>query len=280
VAVEQVDAVQRRGVDAARPHEGQRTVDLTGDDLVAHAGRRRGHEVLVPVVDGVQVGQATPRVGADHVHRRGRVRVGAHQPVRVRDPLLEDRLQVVDHVAAVRRQAERVGVRGSRLRVLTGHPADLDHRNARPVRQDDGHLQQRAGGALQVRLGVEVEGLRAVAALQQERLAPRHVGQPHAEVVDLAGRDDRRHRRQRGEDGVQRGAVRPQRLLGGRQVPPPVQPGKQLGETHGPRVRPPRAPSRGSPRACERRGGRGASGGPLLSRRRPRPRRNDPPEPA
>ena len=87
------------------------------------------------------------------------------------------RHQRVDHVAAVRRQAQRVERLRAGLGVLAGHPGDLHHRQAGAVGQHDRHLQQRARVGEQVRLGVVGERLGAVAALQQERPPLAHVGQ-------------------------------------------------------------------------------------------------------
>ena len=103
-------------------------------------------------------------------------------------------VQVVDGVAAVRRQAGRgLDVGAARLGVLPGEPADLHHRHARAVGQDDGHLQQGADLAADALGGVGGEGLGAVAALQQERLAARDGGQPLAQDVALLRLHQRRH---------------------------------------------------------------------------------------
>ena len=54
--------------------------------------------------------------------------------------------------------------------------------------------------AAQVRLGVVGERLRAVAALEQERLTAGDRGQPVLQPVDLGGHGDRRHALQHGAD--------------------------------------------------------------------------------
>ena len=121
----------------------------------------------------------------------------------------------------------------SRLGVLPGDPGHLDHRQRRAVGEHDGHLQQGADVAADVRLGVVDVGLGAVAALQQERLAPGDGGQLVGQLVDLAGHGDRR-------DGLQHRAnrqhllgVRPFRLLRGRPGQRVVQPSPQLGRQRG-----------------------------------------------
>jgi hypothetical protein len=94
------------------------------------------------------------------------------------------RLDRVDHVAAVGgRPARRCS---SCAAWRTGRDApDLDDGHRRAVGQDDRHLQQRADRPAQVLLGVVDEGLGAVAALQEERLAAGDLAEPALEPVDL-----------------------------------------------------------------------------------------------
>jgi hypothetical protein len=93
---------------AAGPDEGERPVDLAGDRLVALAELGGAHEIAVPVVHRVQVGQAATEVGPQHVHRRGGVGVRPDHALRVGRTRLDRGLQRVDQVAPVRRQAEHV----------------------------------------------------------------------------------------------------------------------------------------------------------------------------
>ena len=211
------------GIGAARPHEGQRPVDLPGQPLVALPGRAGPDEVLVPGVDLVQVGVAAGGEGAALVQRHGGAVVGAQQAVRVGRAGLGGEVEAVDRVAAVGGQLDVVADLGRPrpgLGELAGHPADLDDRHAGPVGQHDGHLQDGLELGPDVLGGRPGERLGAVAALEQERLAAGHGGQPVAELVALAGEDQRRQPGQLGGDGVQRGRVGPLRLLGGRPVPP------------------------------------------------------------
>ncbi|MCO5546650.1 hypothetical protein L7F22_000084 [Adiantum nelumboides] len=228
VAGVELDLVQVVVVHPAGVHEPDRAVDLGGDRLVPHARRGRPDEVLVPVVDLGQVGQAGRGQAADQVHRRARVGVGAHHPRRVRDPAGRVGRQAVDDVAAVGRQAHRVDVGAARLGVLPGDPPDLHHRHRGAVGQHDGHLQQRADGGADVRLGVVDERLGAVAALQQERLPVRDVGEPRLQPVDLR----RQHHRRDGLEDLPHVAhlrrVGPLGLLGGRAGERVVQGGAQL----------------------------------------------------
>ena len=216
----QLDGVQRRVVHPAGPHEPHGAVDLTGQLLVARAGVGGRREGGVPGVDPVERGETTAGVGAQQVEggRGGRVR--PQDPLRVRGPLA---VQVVDHVAAVGQQPRGVQVGRPRLGVLAGDPAELHHRHGRAVGEHHRHLQQHPDLARDVGLRAGGEGLRAVAALQQERLAPRHLGQPLTQLVDLGGHHQRRHPGQGQRDLAQRPGVRPVRLLRRRQLPPRVQ---------------------------------------------------------
>ena len=178
VTREQLDRAQRAVVDAARGHEPQAAVDLGSDPLVALPGAGAAHEIHIPLVQPVQIGQAGAGDRASQVHRGRRVGVGTDEPPRVRPPRLVGRFEPMDHVAAIRRQTGGVGVRGPRLGVLAGDPSNLDDRHRRSVRQDNRHLQQRPDRAAQMRLGVLGEGLGAIPALQQERLAARDHTEP------------------------------------------------------------------------------------------------------
>jgi hypothetical protein len=149
--------------------------------------------------------------------------IGPQQPPRIRPPGLRAELQPVHRVAAVGGQLgalAHLGLAGPGLGELPGHPADLDHRHAGPVRQHQRHLQQRPQlGPDRVRGGA-LERLGAVAALQDERLAPADRGQPFAQQVALVGQDQRRQPGQLGRHLFQPSPVRPVRLLGGRPPAP------------------------------------------------------------
>ena len=174
VAGVEVDAVELVGVGADGLHEAQRPVDLGGHLLVLAADLGAEHEVGVPGVHLAQVGVAAGDEGAHEVQRRGRGVVDLHEPLRVGHPGLRGELEAVDGVAAVGRQRDAVAgleVRGARLGVLAGEPAQLHHGHRGGVRQHDGHLQQHAQLVAGVVGGDAGEGLGAVAALEQEGLA-------------------------------------------------------------------------------------------------------------
>ena len=69
------------------------------------------------------------------------------------------------------------------------------------------------------------EGLRAVTALQHERLSAGHRGQPVPKQVAFAGEDERRQSAQLTGNGLQPGRVRPVRLLSRWQAVPAGQAG-------------------------------------------------------
>ena len=81
---------------------------------------------------------------------------------------------------------------GARLGELAGDAPDLHHRHAGGEGQHHRHLQQHAERVADI-VGMELgEALRAIAALQQESLALRHLGQRRFEVARLAGEHQRR----------------------------------------------------------------------------------------
>ena len=200
------------GSTPAGRHEGQRPVDVARHHLVLLVGGGRRDEALVPRVHLAQVGETALGERTDEVQRRGRGAVDLEQPLGVVPAGLRRELQAVDRVTAVRRERHAVaglGVGAARLGELAGDPADLHHRHLRAVGQDHGHLQQ--GLDLvpdRVRGGVD-EGLGAVATLEQEGLAARDGAEALLEGVALAGEDQRREHLELGDDGVQRGTVRP-----------------------------------------------------------------------
>ena len=141
----------------------------------------------------VQVGGAGSGQGADQVNRCGRVRVGADHAGRVVAAGFLGGLDAVDDVAAVVGQAVGVQVGRARLGVLAGDAGQLYDGHRRAVGQYCGHLQQGADVRADVGLGVGLEGLGTVAALQHERLAVGDVRQLCLQLLHLGGEHDRRH---------------------------------------------------------------------------------------
>ena len=224
VTAPQLDTVRLRvglQVQPAGPHERQRPLDVGRQHLVAVTGRAVLHEGGVPLVHGREVGAAVGGHRAHEVHRRGAVGVRPDHPRRVRRALP---VQVVDRVAPVGRQAGRgLQVGAARLGVLPGQATHLHHRHARAVGENHRHLQQGAHLAADAVGRVGHEGLRAVAALQQEGLPARHVGQARAQGVALPRLDQRRNLAERLEHLGEGQRVGPARLLQRRQLAPPVE---------------------------------------------------------
>ena len=211
-------------VDPDGPHERQRPLDVPGDQLVPLPRRRPPDEVLVPGVHLVQVGEAAVGEAAQQVQRGGAVLVRPHEPARVRDAGGRRRLEAVDRIAAVGREAGRgLDVGGARLGVLAGHPGHLDDRQRGAVGQHHRHLQQRLDLVADRVRRVADEGLGAVTALQQEGLAAGDRGQPLGQRPDLRAGDQRRHRLQLADGLGEDGDVRPGRLLRRREVAPGIE---------------------------------------------------------
>ena len=183
-------------------------VDLAGHAFVPLPGRRRADEVGVPGVDLAQIGVPAADERAGEVQRRGRGVVGADHAGRIGKPGVGGELEAVDHVAAICRQRDLAacfGRSGPRLGVLPSDPAHLHDRDARRIRQHDRHLEQGLELVPDVVGRDAVEGLGAVAALEQERLPAGHRGQPIPQLVALAGEDQRREQAElanRSIDGV------------------------------------------------------------------------------
>ena len=130
---------------------------------------------------------------------------------------------VVDDVAPEHRQldiADELGRRRAGLGELPGDAADLHDRDTRAVGEHDRHLQDdlqlvadRVGGEV-------VEGLGAVAGLEQERPAGGDLAERAGQAARLAGEHERWERRELGENLGVRGGIGPWRLLGsGARVP-------------------------------------------------------------
>ena len=217
----EVHLVQRRhggGVEAAGLHEPQGTVDLAGDLVVALPLGARADELLGPLVDLRQVGEAALGEGAQQVQRGCRLVVRLDEPLGVRDAGLGGERQVVHDVAAEAGQLDAVdglGGGGARLGELPGDPAHLHDGDARGVGQDDRHLQDDPQALADGVGGERVEGLSAVAGLEQERLAVGDTGQRTGQSACLTGEDQRGIAGQGVERGVDRVGVGPVGLLDG-----------------------------------------------------------------
>ncbi len=112
--------------------------------------------------------------------------------MRIRRALFRREAHAVDDVAAIAGQFDAVDLfqrRRARLGELTRDPADLHHRLASGEGQNDRHLQDQAEGVADI-VGRELlEALGAVAALEQEGLAPLDLGQFRRQAARLARED-------------------------------------------------------------------------------------------
>ena len=211
----EVDLVDDRGggqVDAAGGHEAQRPVDAVGDRVVAPARRAPGHELLVPAVHLVEVGEAALGEGPQQVQggrrtggRRAACRVGSGWRAAASKP--SSLTMSPRYTAARPRRRSSLG----RLRGLANWPAirpTLTTGTPGAVGQHHRHLEDDlelvADG-----VGREgVEGLRAVARLEQEAVPVGDRGQGRLEGPGLAGE----HQRRQGGQLVERpGRARPGR---------------------------------------------------------------------
>ena len=223
-------------VGAAGAHEREGTVHLAGQPFVVLSRGAGPDEVLVPGVRPAQVRETADRVGAAQVERDGRAVIGAEQPSRVRCSGLRGEIEAVHGVAPVSGQLDAIaylGLAGPRLGELAGHPGDLDDGHTRPVGEDQRHLQQRLQFGADRAGRRALERLRAVTALQDERLAPRHRGQTFPQLVAFVGDDERRQRGQLTGDRVQPLPVGPVRLLTRGQPPPDPRSGAFRHRRHG-----------------------------------------------
>jgi len=142
--------------------------------------------------------------------------VGTHHAIGVGDPRLGRGLVAVDHVAEEGRELDVAdALRGSRARLceLAGDPPHLHKWERRAVDQYHRHLEQDLQ-LLADRDGREVvEGLDAVARLEEEGTAGADLGERGLEVTRLAGEDERRQRLQLRERDFGLRLVRPLGLV-------------------------------------------------------------------
>ena len=182
-------------IQAAGAHEVQRLADLVGHRLELGGPGGPAHEIEHPAMHSLQRRIAAGRKGAQQVQRRGRLVIGADHPRRVGLAGFGREGDVVDIVAAIAGQlhaADRFGIGRSGLGELPRHAADLHHRQLGRKGQHHRHLQQHAERVADI-VGMELgKAFGAIAALQQERLAGRHLGEIGLQVARLARKDERR----------------------------------------------------------------------------------------
>ena len=148
--------------------------------------------------------------------------VGGEQAGGVGDPVALGEADVVDDVATEGGQLDTVdglGVAGAGLGELAGDAADLEDGDPGVVREHDRHLEDDPQ-AVADGVGGGVEGLGAIAGLEQERLAACDRGERLGQVAGLAGEDQRRQFAHLVEHRLMDGVVGPDGLLEGRPVAP------------------------------------------------------------
>ena len=185
----------RLGVEADRPHEGERLGDAVGDFLIALGLRTVLDEAEHPTMGVLEIGVSAGGEGAQEVQCRGGLAIGLELPARLRLARFRGELDVVDDVAAIGRQRDAVDrLRAARpgLGELAGDPADLDDRRGGGKGHDHGHLQEDAEEIADVVGRMLGEALGAVAALKQERFARRGSAEHALELPRLAGENERR----------------------------------------------------------------------------------------
>ena len=190
--------MRRRAVDPGGGHEVDRILNAVGNVAVALGIVGIG-EPQGPGMHTVHVGKTAGREGADKVQRARRLGVGLQHLLGIGGPCGRREVEIVDDVATVGRQFDAIlDFRRGRARLgeLPRHPADLDDRNLGAVGQHHGHLQHHLERVADL-IGVERgKAFGAIAALQQERLALGRGGQFALQAPGLAGKDQRRIRRQ------------------------------------------------------------------------------------
>ena len=204
------------GIEPDRPHEAKRLGDVVGELLIAFRLRAVLDEAQHPAMRVFEIGETAVGEGAQQVQRRRRLAIGLQLPLRIGNARGLAELDVVDDVAAIARQlliALFLGRRGARLGELAGDAPDLDHRRGGGEAQHDRHLQEDAEEIADVVGAVLLEGLGAIAALEQKSLAGRDIGQGAGQIARLSGENERRKSGELAFDRRQSGGVAIDRRL-------------------------------------------------------------------
>ncbi len=132
------------------------------------------------------------------VERGRRLRMGAEHPRGIGEPGLCRKSDIIDAVAAPRREgyiAVRFGWGRSRFGELPRHPPHLHDRQLRGVCQHRGHLEDDAKRVAD-RVGMEIdESFGAIACLEQEGAARPNFAEHPLEFARFTGEDEWRLRR-------------------------------------------------------------------------------------
>ncbi len=195
VEIRRVELGLRLAVDTTGAHEVERLGDAVGEFLVTGTFRAVGNEAEIPAMHKIEVGITAIRESAQQVQRRGRLRIGAEQTLRVRHAGGFIEFDAIDVVAEIGRQrdvADGLGGRGTRLRELAGDTAHLHDRRSGSEGQHHRHLQQYAEGVADIVGGEFGKALGAIAALKQESTALADLCEICLQLAGLTCKHERR----------------------------------------------------------------------------------------
>ena len=125
-------------------HELQRLANSRGQFFVFFALRAIADKIQGPTMHLMEVREPALCECAQQVQRRGGLVISLDHAARIRLTRFRQELYIVDDVATIARQfliALFLGRLGTRLRELSGHPANFHHRARRREGQNDRHLQ-------------------------------------------------------------------------------------------------------------------------------------------
>ncbi len=172
-------------------------------DLVHHLAVARFQigmmMIEIPCARAFQIRITAGRERAHQIGRRRRLKIGVKHALRIGNARGGREILAIDDVAAIggqRDAAARFIIFGARLCELPRDAADLHHRHIGGECQHRRHAQENAERVADIVGGEFGEALRAVAALQQESLAFRHIAECGGEVPRLAREDERGMARQ------------------------------------------------------------------------------------
>ncbi len=210
-----LDALELIKISSRGFHELHCPIDFSGKPLVAGICRVFS-KPFVPAVDHPEISKTTLGEGANQVQRRCRSVVPLKHPRGVRSSRLGSEIVSIDDVAAVRGKRDSVSclvVIRARLSKLPGHTPHLHNRQGSSVRQNHRHLQDGLDSVSNFVSRRARKSLRAIAALKQERFAPRDSRQTVTQDVYLTRKYQRRHGSELCHHSGSRGRIWPFRLL-------------------------------------------------------------------
>ncbi|KAI0566394.1 3-deoxy-7-phosphoheptulonate synthase [Gracilaria domingensis] len=250
-------------------HEGNGVVNAIGILCVLATLRGVAHKLQTDVVHAVEIKRAARGQGTQQVDGRRGLHKGLVHALGVRHTFLQREASGVDDISAIGRKRQLLVLlllvrTASRLCKLAGGAQDLDDGPSQGVHEHDGHLDDQGEGVGNVLAAVGIkllEGLCAVAALDDKGVAFGRGGEQLLERLALAREDERQGAAQAGLHVGERARIGVVgHLLDGHGAPavgrPQARGGGRLGGDH----------ARRGARRAEARGG-GARGGGKRERR-------------